>query len=593
MKNPLKVFSLQTTFFVSFMILSGVLIALLGVTGYYITNQEVVDKTISSRILLLDEINKQLDLQLQTIEYDSLVVASNPQVKQYLQQPEDSFERVGQYNMIIDMLSRHSYVKEAVHSVQLYVKNSLSSRYRGANGVFTYDFLQNSPYYERIQHADYVWLGTHSLEVGDYIGSPENVISFVRKVLSSSGEEVGILVFNIKLSYMYDLISGGKAEGGRYILDTNRRLIVESNRSNADPLAYEAIEQPLRNTLKQDDQATNHAIVSWEEKQLVIWNKQQRTQWISVDIIPWDYITEGSKRIQTIIMIAAVLCVIFAVAMAYVLSRQFVKPIRKLVKSMNSFKTGQLATQVENEYENEIGYLNQNFNEMTKNIKELIVQLNEQNKSKREAELQVLQEQMNPHFLYNTLDIMNWHAIDAGASDISRMLSLLGKMLRIGLSGGGTFIPLALEMEHLKCYVELQRIRYQQQIRFEIDMDERLLVYWLPKLTLQPLVENAIIHGFHSRRSGYIRISGHENKHTLCLCVEDNGHGMNTEELPSSREHHGLRNIKERFRLYFGPSGGLRVESAPDLGTKIMLSLPKLMQEPSEFKQLEEEKPND
>ncbi len=584
-RNPFKVFSLQFTFFASFILISGVLIALLGITGYYITNQEVVDKTISSRILLLDEINKQVDLQLKTIEYDSLVIASNPQVKQYLEQPEASFERIGQNNVIMDLLSRHSYVKEAIHSVQLYAKNSSTSTYKGANGVFPYYFLENNEDYERIKNADYLWLGAHPLEIGFYVSMPDDVISFVRKVLSASGEEVGMVVFNINLPYMYRLISGDKTEGARFVVDTNRRLIVESiseNSGSGKPLAYEGIAEQLKEALGKTVEEAGHATADWEGKQLVIWNKQQRTQWTSVDVIPWDYITQGSKRINTTITIAAVVCVLLAIVMAYALSKQFVKPIQRLVKAMSSFKTGQLASQVKNDYDNEIGYLNQNFNEMTNNIKELIAELNEQNKRKREAELQVLQEQMNPHFLYNTLDMMNWHAIEAGAGDISRMLSLLGKMLRIGLSQGGTFIPLEKEAEHLRCYMELQQIRYQTAIHFEMNILPELFAYYVPKLTLQPLVENSIKHGFHSRRTGWIAITAREDEQGIYLVVEDNGHGMDVNALPSSREHHGLRNIQERLLLYFGPAYGVKIESELGKGTRISLHLPKLLTEHAE-----------
>ncbi|MFD0716240.1 histidine kinase [Paenibacillus sp. GCM10027626] len=582
MRNPFKTIPFSITFFTSFLFISAVLIALLGSTGYYITNQEVVDKTISSRRLLLNEINKQIELQLNTVENDSLVISSNPVVIQYLQKSESSFERIEQNAEVIDLLSRHSYVDEAVHSVQLYAKNTTVSTHIGANGVFAYDILKNSPSYETIRNADSAWFGARPLEVEGYLAGKEGVVSFMRKVLSTKGEEIGILSFNLKLSYIRQLMSGQTADGARYVLDSNMRLMVESDPEAEYAIPHSELAGRLPGIIDRASEGASYAVAELGKKRLLIWSKQQRTGWIAMDIIPWDQITQGSRRIQQTIGLAAAICVILAVTMAFFLSRQFVRPIRRLIQAMNRMKQGHLDLRVENDYENEFGYLNKNFNQMTQNMARLLEEVNEQNRRKREAEMRVLQEQINPHFLYNTLDTMNWHAIESGADEISRMLSLLGRMLRIGLSSGAAFITVAKELEHLQCYAELQKIRYRNHIRFEFDLPDSLNDYYIPKLTLQPFVENALIHGFHSGRRGMIRVAGWLEDNKLIFSVEDDGHGMDPAALSVSREHTGFRNVRERIELYFGFEYGIKVDSRPGAGTKVIVCLPKLDQEPSE-----------
>ncbi len=588
MKNPIKVFSLQANLFTSFIIISAILILTLGITSYMITNQEVVDKTISSRILLLDEINKQIDIQLQAVEYDSLVAASHPLIVEYLQEEENSFSRIEKNEQVIDLLSRQSYIKEGIHSVQLYAKGSSNNYYSGVNGIFAYSILEQSPMYDMIQHADYIWLGTNKLINGSFVQRKDDVVSFSRKVLSPEGKELGVLVFNVNISYMHKLMSSHAADAGRFLLDTNSRLILDSSQVKNDALPYSAISEALPDLMNQGNFQKQYAIHHFDEKQLLVWSKQQRTQWVSLDLISWTSITAGSQKIKNTIVIVAIICVVLAITFAYFLARQFVHPIKGLVNAMKHLKTGRLNTRIDNEYDNEFGYLNNHFNNMAINIEELIEQLNRKNQQKREADIKVLQEQMNPHFIYNTLDVMNWHAIEAGAGEISRMLSLLGKMLRIALSSGESFIPIRKEVEHITCYVELQKIRYQDQIHILLHIPETINDYYLPKLTLQPFVENAIIHGFHSRRKGFIAIRALELTDSIVFIIEDNGHGMEDTAKVREQQHHGVSNVSDRIDLYFGSAYGVNIESILDKGTTVTISVPKLSSVPGDWERLRE-----
>lgn len=581
MRNPFKLFSFQATFLASFLAISVLLILLLGLTSYYITNQEVVQQTISSRKLLLEQINKQLDMQLQSVEFDSLALSSNPKLIHYLEYNADPFERIGQTSELIDLLSRPGYVKEGILSVQLYAKYASVSSHIAGSGVYEYGVVEQASWYNQIKDADYCWVGSHPVEVGDYPEEDRQVISFARKVLSASGKEAGILVVNVKLSYLQKLAFGSKTDASRFILDTNRRLIAQFSGGSATPVSYDDASGEIASILEQSP-TDQYAVAHVGAKSLIIWNKQNQTSWVTMDVIPWDTITTGSRRIANVIWLVVALCILLAVTMAYLLSVQFAAPIRRLIRAMNAMKIGKWDVRIENDYRNEFGHLNDNFNDMTQRIETLIEQVTEQNRRKREAEMQVLQEQINPHFLYNTLDMMNWHAIEAGSRDISRMLALLGKMLRIGLSSGASFISVRKEIEHLQCYAELQTIRYKQTIKFVIDVPDAMKMYYIPKLIVQPFVENSLIHGLHGRSEGIVAITGWEDAEGIYFKIEDNGHGMDLDSGAPGREHNGIRNVRERIQLYFGDRYGVSLFSEPGLGTSVTLSVPKLNEEPTQ-----------
>lgn len=581
MRNPFKFFSFQATFFVSFLAISVLIILLLGMTSYYITNQEVVQQTISSRKLLLDEINKQLDMQFQSIEYDSLALASNPRLIHYLEYSEDSFERIGQTSEIIDLLSRPSYVKEGILSVQLYSKHPTTGSHIAGSGVYDYGMLEKAFWYDEIKDADYCWIGAHPVEVGEYSAGDMNVVSFARKVLSTAGKEVGVLVVNVKMSYIQKLAFGSRTDASRFILDTNQRLIAQFHSDSSATVPYDEASGVIAGMIEKSA-SEQYAIADLGVKSLIIWDKQNQTSWVTMDVIPWETITKGSRRIANVIFVVVFVCIMLAALMAYLLSVQFVTPIRRLIRAMNAMKDGKWNVHIENDYRNEFGHLNHHFNKMGERIETLIEQVNEQNKRKREAEIQVLQEQINPHFLYNTLDMMNWHAIESGSRDISRMLALLGRMLRIGLSSGATFISVQKEIEHLNCYVELQTIRYQQTIRFVVSVPDSMNRYFIPKLIVQPFVENSLIHGLHGRAEGVVHISGWEDDTDIHFIIEDNGKGMESNSTAPSREHNGIRNVHERIQLYFGEGYGVELHCKPGQGTRVTLNLPKLTSEPSQ-----------
>jgi two-component system sensor histidine kinase YesM len=214
-------------------------------------------------------------------------------------------------------------------------------------------------------------------------------------------------------------------------------------------------------------------------------------------------------------------------------------------------------------------------------------QVKEEQKQLRKAEFDLLQSQINPHFLYNTLDAIIWSAEAGNQKQVVNMVGNLSDFFRLSLNKGKETVLVHEELQHVRSYLEIQKIRYQDILSFQIDVPETFNEYQIPKLTVQPVVENALYHGIKNKRGGgTITITGEEKKDYYSITVEDTGKGMTEERLrevrkairegtPGQNVVYGLYNVNERIRLNYGEEYGLHIESQFDKGTRVVIRLPK------------------
>ncbi|WJH35924.1 sensor histidine kinase [Paenibacillus sp. CC-CFT747] len=217
---------------------------------------------------------------------------------------------------------------------------------------------------------------------------------------------------------------------------------------------------------------------------------------------------------------------LLALGFTLVLSRRFTRPIRELLQLMSGYALNRSVQTYPTRYHNEFGSLFGGYRKLVERIEDLYASLELQYKAQREAEIRALQAMINPHFLYNTLDQLNWMAIEAGQDRISHVLELMGRMFRIGLSNGESFIPLEDELMHTECYLQIQQLKWGEGLHYSIDCPPELRALLVPKLTIQPFVENAVIHGFHGRRTGTVAIRVQEYPEGVRLTVTDDGRGL-------------------------------------------------------------------
>lgn len=266
------------------------------------------------------------------------------------------------------------------------------------------------------------------------------------------------------------------------------------------------------------------------------------------------------------------------------LSRKIVDPIDRICERLEAIGKGSLLVcePIQADVE-EVQILSYGIENMVQRLKWQIDRNTEQEKQRRRTELALLQAQINPHFLYNTLDTIVW-LIESGEIDGAvKMVASLSNYFRFSLSRGKNVITLQEEEQHIRSYLEIQQMRYRDLMDYEIDIPDRLKSFVLPKLTLQPLVENALYHGVKNRRcKGLIRLTGREEDNCVILEVRDDGRGMTQERLSGIRasltdvkhEGFGLRTVHQRIQILFGADYGLSLESTPEIGTKIAVRIP-------------------
>ncbi len=281
---------------------------------------------------------------------------------------------------------------------------------------------------------------------------------------------------------------------------------------------------------------------------------------------------------------------VFSVSAAWIISGSISNPIKELRQMAASIAEGNLNVRVEHKNHDEIASLGISLNMMAGELEELIQKSIQEQENLKKSELKALQAQINPHFLYNTLDTIVWMAEANKSEQVIEIVSALSNFFRITLSKGRDWIDIRDEVEHIRSYLIIQKIRYRDILDFSIEVDEAILGYKILKLTLQPLVENALYHGIKNRRfGGTIIIKGSKTEDDRVLFeIIDNGIGMTEEKLaelqselenddilPAMKESgFGLSNVHKRIKLYYGKDYGLMLKSEYNKGTRISLSFP-------------------
>lgn len=323
------------------------------------------------------------------------------------------------------------------------------------------------------------------------------------------------------------------------------------------------------------------------------------TGWKLVGVTPEKGLPLSDLKMRLFVVFVAASFLLALVLINAFISSRITNPIQRLERSVNAIEAGELDTEVYMGGSYEIRHLGRSIGDMAKRIKILMQDIVSEHESKRKSEFDTLQSQINPHFLYNTLDIIVWMIENEQKQEAVRVVTALARFFRISLSRGKSIIPVRDELEHVRNYLMIQQMRFKNKFTYIIQAEEEVLDLACLKLTLQPLVENAVYHGMEFMDGdGEIQIQAQREQEDLRLLIRDNGLGMTQEQAESLLSDHphissrrgsgiGVKNVNERIQLYFGEAYGLVIESEPDEGTLIRIRLPaKLYTETMEKEQL-------
>lgn len=296
---------------------------------------------------------------------------------------------------------------------------------------------------------------------------------------------------------------------------------------------------------------------------------------------PAEVMTESANQLMNRNLPIVVVCLVLILALGYVFSRRMVRRLELLTENMNQINLGLRQVAVNSDSKDEMGVLIRTFRRMMEEINKLISEVYESKIELQRTEMRALQAQINPHFLYNSLSIINWKAIEADEPQISKVTLDLSTYYRTSLNRGETMTTLENEVNNIRAYLRIQLIMHDDSFQVVEDIDDRLLDYQVPKLILQPLVENAIDHGLDisEKEEKMLWITIGQEEDCLCLSVRDNGCGMTQEKadqiITYQSSGYGVRNVNDRIVLLYGDAYRLKIESSEDDGTCVRIRIPK------------------
>ncbi|HYF95254.1 MAG TPA: sensor histidine kinase [Symbiobacteriaceae bacterium] len=319
--------------------------------------------------------------------------------------------------------------------------------------------------------------------------------------------------------------------------------------------------------------ASDLAVFQEQRQEYVVsQSTSELTGWRIMVLHPRQKLLGELDRIKLLTWAAIVICVGLALLFAWFGLSVITKPLQRLVNSIQELQDGDFTQRVAFVGQDEIGRLGRAYDQMVQRIKALVVDLYATRLKQREAELKMLQIQVNPHFLYNTLNTIYWRARKDGSREVAELTYALSQFFRLSLSDGRDFITVQEEVQLAELYLRLQQLRFADRLAYEIDLSEQVREVRIPKLILQPLVENAVIHGIEPlHESGLIQIQARREEGDLVLTVADNGVGFDAD---GEQRGFALNNIRERLELVYQNQGAFTVHSRPGLGTQITIRIP-------------------
>lgn len=557
------------------------------VTFYQISMDNLTNVTVESMENVLAKINLDTYNTLHEAQEMAYLVAKDKDIQLALrgELPEDKkglfSQRVERNFQLTDM---NSFVKNLDG---IYVVGENGAQYRSINrSTYEKDFRQEA-WYQKVKATEQpLWTcqaeGSFMVrEMDDYM------VSIIVPIIDrASYRFLGVTIVDVLMENLSQMSQEGMVfDGMLLLLGDDNRILYSHNGEMMSRGGMEALEQILmeKNSREQDTISVSVKGKGYLFSQVSL----DITGWKIAGMVSDDTVYAQIETLRNWLLLISGICICLSMLLAISASKGISRPIRAIRSVMHQVEGGDLQAHVDIQRNDEVGELANSFNHMVDKLN-ILVQEQEENQQKlRIAEFNALQAQINPHFLYNTLDSINWMARAGQVDQVSEMVNSLSVFFRIGLSRGKTFIIVEEELRHVENYIFIQKKRYEKYLDYEIDVPENIKNCQCLKMILQPLVENSIYHGIKEKgERGIIRISAEEKQDTIVFKVTDTGQGMTEEKLKELQEMmrkgieydanaYGVINVQRRIQTYFGKEYGLHFNSAWGEGTEVTVVIPK------------------
>lgn len=583
---------------------------ILGLYSYFTSERYVVNRVSAANLEVIRQVNSSINFLQKDINDISTYLCLDLGIqamlmKNYVGKDYNNPENLSEnevfsinntLNYIMNIVSSKSYISFiAMYGEHGFPPYSICTDSSG--GVSSFDTIKGTGLYYKAHELNgtplwfYMPAGKHEFIQNNM--SPKVAMCRTLKNVYGDYSEIGFLVIGINEAAVHDMLSAGLLRGQESIavVDDRGKVI-----SMEGPDFYSKHSDSQLFIRESDKNAKGWLIDRISGKSMLVsYSRIEGTDWKTFYISPMDNLTNEINSIKVFTLVIILACLLFSLPLMLVVSNLLTAPIKQLLKSMKKFQDGNFDEKVNFKYGDEIGMLGTGYNKMVANIKELIdrvygLQIHEQELliKEREAELNALQAQINPHFLYNTLDTIFWKAYGGNENEqeISSMVFSLSKMFRLSLNRGKGFTSVKNEKELVEHYLLLQKMRFKDSLNYEINIDENILHYMVPKLILQPFVENAILHGLEGKENGgTVTVSGTMKDNKIRFMIKDDGVGMDEETIQSllntgnfndapASGGYAVGNVNERLKLIFNDSYSLKYTSSPGNGTEVEILIP-------------------
>lgn len=581
-KKILKFNSIRTTIVFSFTALI-VLVVVTFATISFNQGQKMVFSTVTKYVTQLNEqINTNIDSYISYMENVAQLEVNNENAKYILfSKPEDENLQKLLSAYTSNISAQFTVLKDTrqdIHNIGIIGKNGtylINNTDVQMNPNVDYSKLD---WYQKAMDGQSVLTTSHvqNIVANDY----QWVVTLSNGIKNTNtGKVEGVFFIDLNyssISSLCDSIDLGN-RGYVFIIDKDGNIIYHPKQQ----LIYSGVLKEDIDQILADD---GNGYLTLDGEKIYFTSKSEKTGWTVVGVTYKSEMLEQMNTTRAMYIFLTFVLLMLATLAAIVFSNALTKPIKELQKSMKQVETGDFDIHLADiEYMNEIGHLQNSFKIMIYKIQQLIENNIAEQKAKRKSEIRALQAQINPHFLYNTLDSIIWMAESNKTSEVIQMTSALSKLLRKSISNEDEFITLDREIDYVKDYLTIQKMRYQDKLEYEIDVDEKILKVLIAKLVLQPLVENAIYHGIkYKDNKGLIRITGEVIGEDVVIRIKDNGMGMDEETLNNilikksteNSKRVGVQNVHNRLQLYYGKNYGLQYESKLGEGTTVSIVIP-------------------
>jgi two-component system sensor histidine kinase YesM len=593
----MKIHRIQATLVRAFALIVIMTIFLLGIVSLNFFRKTLVDSAQQSTMQFAAQLSRIVDNYITYMNDIALVVMGDEDVRVYMAAPAASSvrdrSRIGQF------LGSIRRVRKDIDGVFLVPGASVTAGATPAYVIASSPGAKVNPDYDFGRFASASAVATRSGNPFVSSAHVENmvdgrypwVISLVRELVGSDGSALGYIQVDLNYAIIEDLCKDIQlgSSGYVFILDKSGDIVYHPRQ--------QLIYGNLRTERIPELLALREGFLTSEvdgREILYTAKSSGRTGWIIVVVSPLSELLAGSRRAIYTFLLLAILCFIVSVFVSSFVSIRISRPIEALRRSMQEVEKGNFDMDITVECSNEVYQLARDCDIAVKKVRDLIQQNLKDSELRRLLELRALQAQINPHFLYNTLDSIIWMVELGETQSAIDVTSSLARFFRLGISRGSEIITIRTEIEYLETYLSIQKIRYKNKLDYEISFQPELYGHRILKLLIQPLVENAIYHGIKNKESpGVVRVYGETAGSTMLIRVSDDGVGMDGDKLAALRRSLseppdyeaqagvdasyrgvGVRNVQERIALYFGPEYGLAFESTPGVGTTATIRIP-------------------